>query len=118
MAARISRYKKAAEAMANPDVVELQKQLHEANQRRLSDIENRLGQQDTEMRAQKGILSGQDKQLAIIVANTSGLQDLKEKVESMEQERNKIVGAVKLGSWLGGGGIVTALVRAFWPHHG
>ena len=115
---RVSRLKRAVQAIASPDVVELQKQLHEANQRRLADIEAKLAAQDAEMRAQKGILAGQDKQLALIVANTSGLQDLKEKVESIEEQRNKVVGGLKLGAWVGGSGIVTALVRAFWPHHG
>ena len=46
-----------------------------------------------------------------IVENTSGLQDLKDTVKKMDEERNKVKGAVKIAIWLGGTGLLGEVGR-------
>ena len=56
-------------------------------------------------------LDAQDKVLRQIVENTSGLQDLKDTVKKMDEERNKVKGAAKIAIWLGGTGLLGEVGR-------
>ena len=78
-------------------IATLQQQLHAANIKRFEDIEKTL--------------DAQDKVLRQIVENTSGLQDLKDTVKKMDEERNKVKGAAKIAMWLGGTGLLGEVGR-------
>lgn len=111
---RTSRYKRAAQNIGF-DAIELQRQLHEQNQLRMGKIESRLDRQDEAMEATQRTLAGQNTQLSVIVENTSGLQDLKEKVESIDRDRNRVVGGTKVLGALFGSGLIVTAAKAFWP---
>lgn len=81
----------------------LQQQLHAANIERFQKIEDRL---DTFQQTMEKV-----------VANTADLPQLKEKIASIDAERNKFKGAAKLGVLLGGGSMVGEALRWFWFKH-
>ena len=111
---KTSRYKRVAQTIGL-DAIDLQRQLHEQTQLRMGKIESRLDKQDAAMEETKTTLAGQNTQLSVIVENTSGLQDLKEKVESIDRDRNRVVGGTKVVGALFGSGLVVTALKAFWP---